>query len=660
MKHRANLFRHVRYKSTFLSCMTALAIAGCGGGGGADTSTPSVAGPTSLVPAAPTLGEVLEPDAAALASLVDGANWRFWGRLQDSVGNTVARYESSYRLTQSGTDWTLSGTNPGNEGADSIRLQFTAGQLQQIEALQFGPKQAAEEVRITLLRSPVRVGDQILAYNKRIEGFPDGDGDGKTESMDIAVYTRVIGAEKLSTAMDEQLDAVRVETHVLMRTLYSKANEFGPVEKIVGVEWFARGLGWVGRDQPSTTADGRIRMGAERLVGADLGTQGYGNPSGAKALVNPASSPEQAGQALRMPRVDQVINDGERVLLVGATPGPVTYPSRPLLSQLNSRGEVQWTRLGPAETRFAAPLGTGWVMWGNLANWEGANVYRLDAQGQPLTSGPQALDLGTPQTPLKSAHRSFQIAGDAQALWVSNIRQDWVTRADGLLGVRDGLVIRGYDLSGNPTTAPILLERTVGEQTVWRNAVSLCVHQGQAYLAWVSIDGIKASLKLARVTSTGMVNIKEAPVDAIHASTFVQVSATANGVVLNWGSPSDRYAWINANLSMQQLDATRSDASLPPWPSSSSGQGVARGSELLRWSIEADLSSGALNGTSGKSLRWQPYRPGATTPIRRTLVGESLYNYSDFFLLPMKDRLLIIRPINKDGIDYRGVEQVRY
>ncbi|MFS9605675.1 hypothetical protein, partial [Klebsiella pneumoniae] len=82
--------------------------------------------------------------------------------------------------------------------------------------------------------------------------------------------------------------------------------------------------------------------------------------------------------------------------------------------------------------------------WGNLDNGQ-VTVFRLDAQGQLLGSGAQLLDLGTPQTPLPSQQRVLVIAADARALWVATARGDWLARADGTLGPRDGVVVRGYD-----------------------------------------------------------------------------------------------------------------------------------------------------------------------------------------------------------------------
>ena len=641
-----------------------LAISACGGGGGGGAiptpspspSNPNDPGPASLVPAAPALGQTLEADAGVLVPQTAGARWRFWGRQYGPAGNELARYESSYQLAASGAEWKLSGTNPGNDGPDSLRYVLAGGQLQQIEAVQFSAAQAPEEVRITLLRSPVRAGEQTLAYNKRIDGVADLDGDGRTESVDIAIYTRVTGLEKIDTALGEQLDAVRVETHLLQRVLYSKTGQVGPVVDIVGVDWFARGLGWVARDQPTLTSDGQVRIGKERLVGADVGLQGYGSPSAAAALMNPLSSPEQAGQPLAM-QSPRAVSDGQRVLLVGSPP-VIDYSGRPLLTLLDSRGEVQWTRLGPAGTRFAAPLGKGWVLWGNLDAGQ-VVVHRLDAQGQPLDAGPLTLDLGAPQTPLPSTHRSFVIGTDSQSLWVASTRTDWVVRSDGRLGTRDGIALRGFDVAGAPATAPLLLERN-DVDGFYNGSFSLAVRQRQAQVAWLSSNGGLPHLMLAQVSATGAVTATQAAAGALSTTSLVALTATDNGVLMNWGFDG-RYAWLDAAQTMTLLDATRSDGTLPPWPSNLLLQGadVARGDLLLRWGVDADVSSGAVNGTGGGALRWQLYRRGQAAPLRHSLVSSSVRG-SDVQVVPLDDRMLIISLSTETSPPRWVVEQVRY
>jgi hypothetical protein len=636
-----------------------LLLAACGGGGGGAAApaptpvAPSDPGPASLVPAVPPLGQTLESDAGALVPQTAGANWRFWGRQYSSTGSELGRYESSYLLAQSGSEWKLSGTNPGNGGPDSLRYVLAAGQLQQIETVQFSATQVPEDVHITLLRSPVQTGDQVLAYNKRIDGIPDQDGDGRTESLDVAIYTRVIGTEKIDTALGEQIDAVRVETHVVERILFSKTGQPGPVVDIVGVDWLARGLGWVARDQPTLTSDGQLRVGKERLLGAEVGAQGYGNAAAPVTLTNPTSSPEQAGQALAM-QAPRVVVNGDSVLLIGSPP-VVDTSGRPLMTLLNSRGEVQWTRLGPAGARFGAPLGGGWVLWGNLDTGQ-VPIFRLDAQGQQLTADAQVLDLGTPQTPLPSNQRSFSVAGDSQALWVVSVRGDWIARADGSLGPQDGIVARGFDLSGTPLTAPILLERS-DSSGFFRGSVSLAVRQGQAQVAWLSTNGGLPHLMLAQVSSTGVATINQPSAGALSESSPVALTATPQSLLLNWGTEG-RFAWVDSALGLTVLDSTRSDGTLPALPIGASGladsNDVARGDMLLRWNIGAATSSGALNGTSGALLQWQLYRAGQAASLRKSFVASS----PNPLVVPLSDRMLVI---SQPLMPQRWVvEQVRY
>lgn len=650
----------IRARSVSVGCALAAALwlAGCGGGGGSGSSAgsdpgapaPSNSDPgyASLVPSPPALGVVLEADASVLIPQTAGASWRFWGRQTSASGSELARYESSYEWVQSGAEWLLKGSNPGNDGPDQARYAVSEGQLQQVEAVAFVAGQAAEEIRMTMLRSPVRAGDQILAFNKRVTGIPDQDGDGRTDSLDIAVYTRVIGSERVDTAMGEKVDAVRVETHVVQRLLYSKTGQPGPVQDIVAVEWFARGLGWVGREQPTFTADGQQRNGKESLLSAQVGEQGYG-ATGPVALVNPASSPEQAGQALAMQAPTVLSADARGVLLL-SDPPVTDFSGRKLLTLLKTSGEVQWTRLSPPGVRFGAPLGAGWVLWGNLDG--AAVIISLDAQGVALTSVSQTLDLAGPTTPLPSTHRNLQISADAQSLWVAAIRADWITKANGQLGPRDGIVVRGFDLNGNPRTPAVLLERS-DQDGFMGGSPSLTVSNGNAYVAWTSNNGGQPHGMMMKVDATGATQQAAPLTEGVSQSTEVGLAGSPAGLLLSWGFDS-RFSWIDTNLERSLLDATRSDGTLPPWPLNQpvGEQWVSRGDLFLRWGVEADASSGAVNGTSGRSLRWQLYRKGQAAPVRHSLVSSSV-GQSDTLLIPLVDRILVIsKPLDNEGLHW--------
>ncbi|MCE4558066.1 hypothetical protein [Pelomonas cellulosilytica] len=634
----------------------------CGGGGGGTNPGPSTGtgnnnpgdtGAASLVPAAPALGTVLETDATILAPQTAGATWRFYGQQFSSVGTALDRYESTYQLTQSGSEWRMSGSNPGNDGPDVMRFVVSNGQVQQVETVQFNATQPAEDVRVTLLRSPVRAGDQVVALTKRIDGVPDQDGDGRAESMDVAVYTRVIGTERVDTASGESLDAIRVETHILQRVTPSKSGQPGPVVDITGVDWFARGLGWVARDQPSITTDGQIRIGKERLVGADVGTQGYGNLGLPAALTNPVSSPEQAGQPLAMQLPTGVV-DGDRALLISSPP-VIDFSYRPLLTLLNSRGEVQWTRLGPSGARFGSPLGTGWVLWGNLDQGT-VPIFRLDAEGKALTATAQVLDLGLPQAERPSLPRGAIIQGDAQSLWVLMLRGDWQTNADGSVAPREGLVVRGYDLNGQPITSAIVLERSQAAGS-FQGSYSLAVRQGKALVSWVSTNGAMPRLMLASVSSNGTATITQADAGALGNSTSASITAAAQGSLLQWGN-DDRFAWVDDTLGLTLLDATRSDGTLPSLPLGAGGipdtQTITRGDLVLRWTLGAPSQGAGGVGTPSTVLTWQVHRRGQPAPLHQTFVATPPRP----LILPMSDRLLII---NRSAVGTGWVvEQVHY
>ncbi len=658
--------RWVQWRRLWVALCCAGLLSACGGGGGGasggggSTPTPPTPpappstdpGPASLVPLAPALGAVLETDATALLPQVSGAEWRFWGRQTSAAGTEVALYETTYSLSQVGVEWRLKATNQGNDGADETRYQIADGQVQQIESVQFTAAQPAEEIRFAVLRSPVRVGDQVVAYNKRVASTLDLDGDGLADSIDIAVYVRVVGRESVDAASGEKLDAIRVETHLLQRALYSKTNQPGPVSELIGIEWFVRGLGWVARQEPTVTSDGQILTGREQLVGVEAAEKGYGTAR-PRMLANPANSPEQPGQPLSLRSPSAVINAGQALLI--SDPPIGDFSGSKLLTLLNNRGEVQWTRRSPPGIRFGSPLGTGWLLWGNLDDGM-ASVFRIDGQGNALSSAAQVLDMGGPAG-VTVGHRAFALAAGAQGLWVAAIRQDRVTDANGTPGFRDGIVVRGFDLDGQPRTPALLLERS-DQGGFLQSRPSLAVSGGAATLSWNSAPG-GDHIALVHVDASGQPS-GVAISDGVTASTASFVVGAAGGVLLTWGFDS-RTFWVDGSVGRTPLDSTRPDGTLPAWPSglSFAEQRVLQGDSLLRWGGETNAVNGSATRGFMNLMRWQLYRRGQAAPTRHSLVSNGV-GLNDTLIVPMADRMFVLsRPVGSQGMGW-ALETVYY
>lgn len=232
------------------------ALAGCGGGGGGDSfgSLPPPATTTGLVPAAPTLGAVLVTDAATLRPVANGATWTYAGTQTDCSTCTPVAYSTSTTQTAvstngSTTTATESSTNSTNSGPDSYTLKVVRnGAVTQTPTtpLDYTGKGAPGLLPFIELRSPVQVGDQVVVLDQRYTDTTiDADRDGKADTLDVAIYTRIIGQETIAVAGRGTLTAVRLDAWILDRVIYSSNSQPGPTYQTTATAWYVPGLGLV-------------------------------------------------------------------------------------------------------------------------------------------------------------------------------------------------------------------------------------------------------------------------------------------------------------------------------------------------------------------------------------------------------------------------------
>lgn len=635
MKHRA---------WTRLGALCALAtLAACGGGGGgggSDPGTPPAPSAASLIPTPPAPGATLEMDATALLPQVDGANWIFWGRQSNAAGTELLRYETRYTLTRAGNDWLLKGSNSGNGGPDDERFTVTGGEVQQVESVQFVANQPAENLRFALLRSPVRAGDQVSVFSRRVDAVGDLDGDGKSDSLDVAAYVRIVGREDVTVASGAKVAAIRVETHFLQRPLLSKTNQAGLTEELIGVDWLAKGLGWVRRQAPTIAPSSITLTNDEQLVAADAGETGLG-AAAPVILVNPADSPDQANQplAVNYPAMQRV-PDG--VLLVGQNP-VISYPSRQLLTLLDNRGRVQWSRSGPPGMRRFSALGSGLVAWEPT---DGSfSIQRLDARGAPLTADAQAIDMGG--DPVTSVSlRGFQLAADANSLWVSAIRQDRVVGSNGVAGFRDGVVVRGFDTSGRPITPPILLAQEESSGFM-RTLPRVAVSNGSAVVSWGQTVAGVSQLLSARVNASASVLRGQPITDGVGADTLLDLAGSSGGVAM-WWSPG--ISWLDDSLNPSALEGNGLATPLTGLPGVADPTGgnalELTGQSLMRWGFEPDGAVAPPAGAgSWQAAKVHVFLRGKPALERRMLVSYENSGASSQLVF-LDDRALLLRLVS--------------
>lgn len=242
--------------------LTAAALAACGGGGGDDDGGGGDG--TGLVPDAPVLGATLAADATTLRPLVPGAVWQYSGT--NASGDA---YENTVNHTAASPGVTESGTNTFDTGAGSVHVVEVDGQIVQPDPQDADGDGVADISNVVELRSPVRVNDQIVALDERIPGLvPDVDGDGQAEYFDLAIYSRVIGAEDVALEGLPTQHAVRVDHIVIGRVVLSRDGTRLPSVSSTQSIWYAAELGIVRRRLDAPSDDGLSReVTDERLTG---------------------------------------------------------------------------------------------------------------------------------------------------------------------------------------------------------------------------------------------------------------------------------------------------------------------------------------------------------------------------------------------------------
>ena len=250
-------------KTTWIAAvLAAAALTACGGGG--DDDGDGNEGGTGLVPTPPALGATLAADATTLRPLVPGAVWQYAGTNAsgEAYDNTISHTAASPGVVETGT-------NTFDSGAGSVHVAAINGQIIEPDPQDADGDGVADFSNLVELRSPVRVNDQIVAFDERIPNLvPDVDGDGLSEFFDLAIYSRVIGAEDVALDGLPTQHAVRVDHVAIGRVVLSKDGSKLPSVSSTQSIWYAPGLGIVRRRLDAPSDDGLSRdVTDERLTG---------------------------------------------------------------------------------------------------------------------------------------------------------------------------------------------------------------------------------------------------------------------------------------------------------------------------------------------------------------------------------------------------------
>lgn len=464
-----DLAQRLRLCASLFAAVGALAACG-GGGGGAGTSAPTpaptpAAAVSGLLPAAPAPGAVLAADATTLVVQRPGATWTYHGTdAPYGPAQSVTTYVNVVTHVQASGGVTEHSTNLFNGGADDTSQSLAAGTLSTPDTIQADPNQAPEPVTITELRSPVRTGDQVTVFDRRVadSGY-DYDGDGKNDAIDVAIWTRVVGTEVIDLPNRPGTIAVRVDTSESQRVHYSASGTTSDVYTAVRSVWYAQGLGVVQSrlDTWGATTTSVRAITTETLDTWDGLTEGLGyKPT--TALVVPAG--ESAGQAV--PAAIDVARFDDHAVLMSYIPGAVQVEGITLTS-LDRDGHV----LSSTNQHSTALVGA-WMTPQKLLRVgnelrlvtmldSGMTLVGLDAQGQARTLAPTVL-VPNPGWVSDVDGENCQSAVGGDRIWLM-----WLARREDTNGNTLGdLTLQSFDASGQPMTSPVVLLAGANPQAI--------------------------------------------------------------------------------------------------------------------------------------------------------------------------------------------------
>ena len=470
----------------------AAAVAGCGGGGGAGTSAGAVDGGASspgqpvgtsgLVPVAPTPGATLYADAAPLRVLRAGAVWSYRG-IDKPAGESASDFTAYTNIVTHatvGNGIVEKGTQPFNSDPESNPMRYEGGAYISTNQIAFSDKTPVQTINVTELRSPVKVNDQYVSFDKHIaDSGADLDGDKVNDALDMAIYSTVIGEEAVDLPNRRQVKAVRVDMHLRARATLSKTGTTSPVYDAVQSTWYAPGVGVVKTriDEPNRIANLPNRVVTEILENWDGVTEGLGHTT------TVAADSSQAGAPLQY--LAGAVAFDTYAVAVGYIPGEPQAAGL-AVAQIDARGNVVAQRrytsaeLLPSMLYMAEPqvlrVGNEVRIFGRV-NGRELWMVSLDSTGQNIVR-PAVQLVSDMQLSYVASGIDYNVASDDAGIWVG-----WARAVD---SSHRALLAQHFDANGQ-APGPI---NTVEEQSMGDIfAFSMALDASRLTFAWItSID----------------------------------------------------------------------------------------------------------------------------------------------------------------------------
>ena len=464
-----------------------LALGGCGGGGGGGGGTAAAGGGTQptetgnplVAPAGPP-GAVLALNATDLQPVRAGSSWEYRG-VYTGTGSATGPYASTLRHVAGANGAVVEeATNMFQSGTTDKTPLFTGGGTVQEQVTDPLGTGSAETVMMTALRSPVRVNDQYVVFQRsRVDLGIDVDGDRIPDLADVVAYSTVVGTETLALPdLGRSLVTVRIDNTVVVRVTQSSDARNLPPVRTVQSDWYASGVGVVRRTmtEPSETV-GAIAA-EERLAYWDGVDQGLGATAPA-ALMSPAGG---TSLPYKLPLVHASAAMGETALLVTSQPGIAVLDRQGVTQRLrpwpfpdpDSASNAALHAIGPDR----ALLVTSVQEFSRLK----IRLQQLDAGGDPV-GAPVTIDTQATTVPAS--------AWDGNSLWL-------LWRRFGTFA--EDIVLQPFGLDGNPREPAQVLER---DRTFIPASPQLAAGGGRVLAAWVDGSNFVNTYKYTLRTSAG-------------------------------------------------------------------------------------------------------------------------------------------------------------
>ncbi len=430
---------------------------------------------------------MLYADATVLRPLRPGAVWRYNGKFSAFAGAVPVSYTNSATHTVDPSGGVLeSETNSGNSGPSSETSRATGGSIVVPLSVDFAGKGVPEQLLLTELRSPVRQDDLWVLFEKRYTDTDiDLDRDGKPDTLDVALYSRVIGNEDVNLPGLPMVKALRLETVLAQRVRSSTDGRLSDVFRTKGQVWYAPGIGIVRATFESPTATS-VETSEEVLVSWDGVDTGFG----AMPLRPGPTSADLGG--LRTIGDSNVFAFPNHVLLLASadTHADLTVAQRyDLRGNFLSATSVE-RRIGRSVDLVQLNDAVALIDTGGNSTDRQLTVFNSDGSLRAPQEGVLLKLGGTRTIPWIEQMRAVGAGDRFWMIWVRSYRD-----TDPLFSIRTEVVLQPFDVQGQPLAPERVLSifdrqgqpQASGRVLSLREPVvpSLTARDGQVLLTWI-------------------------------------------------------------------------------------------------------------------------------------------------------------------------------